>query len=250
MARLQPGENAKIDNINRLVSLVQTGSDKESNESLTALLDLFNPLLLKICTKWSNYFNDREHRIIQFGNLMADAQYWFYHYTKEVYDVNGKATYNKFIKDHIDQRIRYIYECEIKYHGKMLFPDPYKDAGDTSGILDDIVNKYSGRESDDIESDMIDGCICDAKTKLVDRIMFIIDSEIFNERERAVFKAIVCDQRTHEELGKEYGVSRTRITQILAKAKSKLYKQIEGDDVVWGLLDDADIDITNPKLGG
>lgn len=250
MARLQPGESAKIDNINRLVSLVQTGSNKESNESLKALLDLFSPLLLKICTKWSNYFNDREHHIIQFGDLMNDAQYWFYYYTKEVYDINGRAAYNKFIKDHIDQRIRYIYECEIKYYGKVLFPDPYKDTGDTNDILDDVVNKYSGRESDDIESDMVNECICCAKGRLVKRIMFIIESDIFNERERAIFKAILCEQRTHEELGKEYGISRTRITQILAKTKNKLYKQIEGDDVIWKLLDDADIDITNPKLGG
>lgn len=250
MARLLPGENQKIDNINELVRLVQQGNENESNESLTALLDLFNPLLLKLCSKWSNYFNDKEHRIKSFDELMCDCFYWFYHYTKNVYIIDGRATYNKFIKDHIDQRIRYIYECEIKYHKKMLFPDPYKDTDADSNVLDDVINKYTECVLDGLECGMIEHDKCGTRNGLANRILDLMKSDVFNDRERTIFIEVICNEKTHDQLGEQYGISRTRITQILAKTKDKLYKKMEGDASIWQLLDDADIDITNIKLMG
>ena len=247
MARLLPGENAKIDRINELVRLVQQGNDRESNEALSGLLDLFHPLLLKLCDKWSAYFNDKEHRLKSFQDLIVDCQYWFYHYTKFVYTIDGPATYNKFIKDHMDQRIRYIFESEIKYHSKLLFPDPHEDQN--SDVLEDVINKYStGTEVANPEYGLIDEDSSDAKRKLVKRLMELLDSDTFNDRERKIFIDVVCNGVTHEQLGVSYGISRTRITQIFAKTKDKLYKKIEADAMIWQLLDDADIDITNKKL--
>lgn len=250
MARLLPGENAKIDNINNLVYLVQNGNDKESNESLKALLDLFNPLLLKLCDKWSTYFNDKSHRLKSFDELMSDCIYWFYHYTKHIYIIDGRATYNKFIKDHIDQRIRYIYECEIKYHSKLLFPDPYKESNDNNNVLEDVINKYSEYSYNSPDNNIIDSDVYNAKNKLANRVLELMNTDLFNDRERTIFIEVVCNQITHEELSTRYGISRTRVTQIFAKTKDKLYKKIESDAMIWQLLDDADIDIVNPKLGG
>jgi len=255
MARLLPGENAKIDNINELVRLVQQGNKNESNESLTALLDLFNPLLLKLCDKWSNYFNDKDHHIKPFSDLMGDCIYWFYYYTKDIYTIDGRATYNKFIKDHIDQRIRYIYECEIKYYKKLLFPDPYKGSdmdnkvNDSSNGFDDVINKYcNSGPSNDIEHGIVENVVCGARGKLVNKILGLLECETFNDRERTIFVEIVCNGKTHEQMGEEFGISRTRVTQILAKIKDKLYKKMEECEEIWQLLDDADIDITNKKM--
>ena len=124
MARLQRGEDPKIDKINDLVAVAINGNSVESNDALTELLKMFKPMMIKVCTKWSNYFNDSAHSIISFGELLADAEYWFVHYTMHKYTINGDATYNKFIKDHIDQRIRYIYECQLRYYKRLVFPDP------------------------------------------------------------------------------------------------------------------------------
>lgn len=250
MARLLPGENAKIDAINELVRLVQQGTENESNESLQALLGLFNPLLLKLCDKWSCYFNDKSHKLKPFDELMGDCTYWFYYYTKHVYTIDGRATYNKFIKDHMDQRIRYIFENEIKYHSKLLFPDPYRDS-DGGDVLEDVINKYSDTTCDDSpECGIIDADSNDARHKLANRLLELMNSDTFNDRERTIFIEVICNQTTHEELGVQYGISRTRVTQIFAKTKDKLYKKMENDATIWQLLDDADISITNPKLMG
>lgn len=248
MARLLPGENSKIDNINELVRLVQQGNNEESNESLTALLDLFNPLLLKLCNKWSNYFNDKDHKIKSFDDIMSDCIYWFYYYTKNVYIIDGRATYNKFIKDHIDQRVRYIYECEIKYHKKMLFPDPYRDMDDDSNVLDDVISKYTECAHDGIECGMIEDGDIVARDRLANRLLCLMNTDAFNDRERSIFIDVICNQKTHDQLGEQYGISRTRITQIFAKTKDKLYKKIEDDAEIWQLLDDAGIIVCNPKL--
>lgn len=247
MARLLPGENAKIDRINELVRLVQQGTKEESNEALVGLLDLFHPLILRLCDKWSAYFNDKDHRLKPFQELIVDCQYWFYHYTKEVYDVNGPATYNKFIKDHMDQRVRYIFESEIKYQSRLLFPDPYEDQdGD---VLEDVINKYSsGTDDNNPEGDMVDSCGDDARHQLANRLLHLMNSDTFNDRERKIFIEVICNGVTHEQLGEQYNISRTRVTQIFAKVKEKLYKKMEGDALIWQLLDDAGITITNPKL--
>lgn len=247
MARLQPGENAHIDNINELVRLVQFGSKDESSGALEQLLDLFHPMLLGLYNKWSNYFNDKNHAMISFNHLMGECTYWFYHYTADKYIIDGPATYNKFIKDHMDQRIRYIYETEIKYNSKLLFPDPYSD-GDSGDALDNVINRYSSANITSPEVGLVDEVEADARIKLANRIRELMDCDTFNDRERAIFIDVVCNGITHEKLGERYGISRTRVTQILAKTKKKLYAKIEGDATVWELIDDAGIDITNPKL--
>lgn len=251
MARLQPGENAHIDNINHLVHLVKVGNADESSGALKELLDLFHPMLLGLYNKWSNYFGDKNHAIISFDFFIGECTYWFYHYTSDKYIVDGPATFNKFIKDHMDQRIRYIYETEIKYHSKLLFPDPYGD-GDDRDALDNVINKYSntvvaGPEVALIESIEAD-TEADAKSRIIGRIYELMDCDTFNERERTIFTDVVINGITHEDLGKRYCISRTRVTQILAKTKKKLYKKIEEDPLIWSLIGDANITITNPKL--
>ena len=249
MARLSSGENPKIDKINEYVRLVQQGNTDESNESLTTLLGLFKPLMLKLCKKWSDYFNNDNIKVKSFEDTMGECIYWFYHYTKSVYTIDGKATYNKFIKDHLDQRIRYIFECELKYHNKTLHPDSRDVENDnTSDIMDDIIYKYSSSTEVSVLEKIELSEYQSTKSKLFQQICDILNSELYNDRERDIFWSITCNQYTHEQLGEKYGISRTRVTQILAKIKEKLYKGIEDNATIWQLLDDADITITNPKL--
>lgn len=247
MARLMPGESPKIDMINEYVRLVQCGTDKESNESLSALLDLFRPLMIKLCKKWEDYFSNVDKPVKDFDELMGECTYWFYYYTKSVYIIDGRATYNKFIKDHMDQRIRYICEQEIKYYNNKLFPDPYGD-NDDMGVFDDVINRYTSAQTPDIIDDIIDKECEESNKILYNKVISLIQDKSFNDRERDIFISIVCKQQTHEQLGEKYGISRTRVTQILAKIKDKLYKQIDEDPEIWQMLDDANIDITNPKL--
>lgn len=251
MPRLQPGENTKIDKINALVADVQSGDIHVSEEGQESLLKMFHPLILKLCKKWSVYFNDDKHNIKPFDELVADAQYWFIHYTLHVYKPDGSATYNKFIKDHLDQRIRYIYECELKYYNRLIFPDPNKhsDNDNDDDNFDTVTNKYTTPDSayTGFEDDFIDECVSNSKVKLVRTILLLLDNEIFSDRERLIFKEILYHGFTHEAIGAKLGISRTRVTQILKKTKTKLYKLMEGNEQIWQLIDEADITIEEGK---
>ena len=248
MSRLQPGENPKIDKINALVADAKSDDGYKSEEGLKSLLELFHPLILKLCRKWSIYFNDEKHNIKPFDELVSDAQYWFIRYTKDIYDIDGSATYNKFIRDHLDQRIRYIYECEIKYYNRHIFPDPDKrDNDDDNDMFDDVVHNYSDEDEGDIENKFIEGQTTDSRSELVRTILSLLDDKTFSDRERLIFKEILYHGFTHEAMGAKLGISRTRITQILKKTKAKLYKLMEDNEQIWKLIGDADITIEDGK---
>jgi RNA polymerase sigma factor (sigma-70 family) len=247
MSRLQPGENSKIDKINALVADAKSSDTHKSEEGLTSLLELFHPLILKLCKKWSIYFNDDRHKLKSFDELVADAQYWFIIYTTKVYDINGSATYNKFIKDHLDQRIRYIYECEIKHFNRYIFPDPDKYSENNDDIFDDIVHNYSDDYIENVEDKFIDNQIDDSKSELAHTILELLDNKIFSDRERLIFKEILYHGFTHEAMGSKLGISRTRVTQILRKTKNKLYKLMEDNEQIWKLIEESDITIEDGK---
>lgn len=246
MARLQRGENEKIDMINDLVATVKSEKvdRKVYEESLSTLLKLFKPLMLKICKKWSDYFNDSSHDIIPFSQLVADAEYWFIQYTLFKYTIDGSATYNKFIKDHIDSRIRYIYECELRYRKRNIFPDPDKNS-DTDGgdMLESVIYNYaSSSHIPSIEDDIVDKMDASERYKLAHAILDIIDNSTdFTPREREIFKDIMFDGKTHSEVGIKLNISRTRVTQILKKIKTKLYRHMNNSQDIWDLVESTNI---------
>ena len=254
MARLQRGENSKIDEINDLVAIVKdkNSTSEAKNKSFEKLLEMFHPLILKTCDKWAKYFNDTSHKIKPFNELVADAEYWFVKYTIEKYTIDGDATYNKFIKDHIDQRIRYIYECEIKHYSKLIFPDPNKHQEDDSlDPLEIVVYNYSSdvARNSTIEDKLIDEIMSDTRNALATRIMDIVKkSTQFNEREKRIFREVICGGSTQDEMSKKLGISRTRVVQIIKKIKSKLRTEMENDNEFWELITQTDIDFDSNYL--
>lgn len=240
MARLLRGENDKIDRINDLVESIQLIQDKES---MTELLEMFHPMILAVCTKWSKYFNDEYHKLKPLNELISDAQLWFMQYTIYKYTIDGPATYNKFILDHISQRVRYIYECELKYYSENIFPDPNKNnEDDCEDMLETVAYKYKS-EHNNLEDDILDGIDHDNRTKLAHAILAMMDdTTIFNPREKTIFTEISYNGVTHEKMGEILDISRTRVSQILRKTKNKLYKLIEMDEEIWKLLNNTDIE--------
>lgn len=251
MARLQRGEDPKIDKINDLVAVAINGNSVESNDALTELLKMFKPMMIKVCTKWSNYFNDSAHSIISFGELLADAEYWFVHYTMHKYTINGDATYNKFIKDHIDQRIRYIYECQLRYYKRLVFPDPNRHAdGNEDDPFELVVHNYSSNvaSTESIEDTFAETDMMNKRADVAKRIMELVQSGNFNNRERRVFQEVMLEGCTQEEMGRRLGVSRIRVVQILRKVKYKLKVAMETDDKFWQLITQTDIKFDNNYL--
>lgn len=247
MARLKRGDNPKIDRINDLVAIFKCEDNpkEDRDAAITELLssDMFKPLILKTCKKWSDYFNDSQHLLKPWDELVADAEYWFIQYTLEKYTIDGEATYNKFIKDHIDQRVRYIYECQLKYYSNTIFPDPNKHQEDDGNSFDTVAYNYSSTISDDIlmEDDVIEDIAIGDRAELARRIMELAKSSCFNEREKKIFKEIMCNGITQDEMSKRLGISRTRVVQILKKIKYKLRIEMENDPEFWKLILRTDI---------
>lgn len=241
MARLERGEDEKIDKINDLVADVIYNN---SESSMCSLLEMFHPMILGVCKRWSTYFRDESHTIKPFDDLVSDAQLWFIKYTQSVYTIDGAATYNKFIKDHISQRVRYIYECELKYYKRHIFPDPDKNAENDCDTFDTVIHKYSSNVScNDVEGTIMNKIDVDSRNELAHTILSLLeDTSIFNPREKMIFTEIVYNGRTHEELGRELCISRTRVTHILKKIKVKLYKQMDDCQHLWDLIECTDID--------
>lgn len=246
MARLERGESEIIDRINDLVSTAKNCDDIcVRNSSIAELLQLFKPLILKLCKKWSEYFNDSKHNIKRFDELVADAEYWFMYYTLYKYDVDGSATFNTFIRNHLDQRIRYIYECELKYYNKHIFPDPDKRSDTEVDSFESVAYNYSSdmQYNSNMEDDIINGGEINNRAKLAYMIFNIVNSNgIFNERERVIFISIICNGETQNDVSKRLGISRTRITQLIKKIKSKLYKIMNSDEEIWEMVNKLDID--------
>lgn len=244
MPRLEKGQNEKIDRINDLVYNIQNG--KDVNDSMTELLSMFKPMILGMCKKWSEYFNDHRHNIKPFNELVVDSEYWFMIYVTEKYDVNGVATFNTFIKNHIDQRIRYIYETELKYYRRLIFPDPDKNDnisdGDKNEMLESVSYNYKSDHGDSVEDELIIRDTADTRYKLAHQILDLLNNDIFSQRDRMIFTEILFNGRTHEEISVELNVSRTRVTQILKKIKLRLYILMNNNQEIWDLVGDADMD--------
>lgn len=237
VARLVRGENEKIDLINDLVSLVKTGSSEDRKYAEGKLIEMFTPMILSVCKKWSMYFNDDKHVIKPWDNIVADASYWLIIYTRDKYIIDGSATYNTFIKNHIDQRVRYIYECELKYCTKVIFPDPDKHADSDSGdSLENVIYGYCSSISNDEVSmdDMLIDSESDNKVlEVYNTIMDKIDSDYFTDREKTIFKNCLIGDKTHQEIGAELGISRTRVSQIVGKLRKKICDMLDDNVKNW-----------------
>lgn len=247
MARLEAGVDPKIDRINELV---RNSYDKDN---MGELISTFKPMLISICSKWTAYFNScmPSHIKVKFGDLkpfnelMSDAEYWFIIYTREKYDVNGDATYNNFIKKHIDQRIRYICEREMGYYMKNTFPDPSHSENDdgNTDIFETVIYNYSSTVSDvsNTEDTIIEDIVSNSRSDLAKYIINIVNSGSFTDREKMIFNEVMCGGMTQEDMRKKLNVSRMRVMQIIKKIKIKLYRVMNGDQKVWDLINDTDI---------
>ena len=247
MARLQRGENPKMDHINDLVVIVKddNSSDREKIDAMSELLVMFKPMMIKVCDKWCKYFNDTAHKIVPFEDLLADANQWFIIYTKDKYTIDGDATYNKFITDHINQRVRYIYETHLRYWSRHILPDPIKNQeSESSDELETVIYNYSSEIANqtNMDDDYADRELAEFRANLAHRINELIEIGNYNEREKKLWNKVMIEGVTQEAMAKELGISRMRLVQILRKIRQKIKRDMENDTVFWELINKTDID--------
>jgi len=233
--RLSSGQNAKIDHINELVDRVQQLND---NSAMDSLLKLFHPLILKLCNTWARYFDDESHNLKPMDQLITDTQYWMWYYTKYKYIVNGPATYNNFIRKHLTQRIRFMFEQELKYRKNIIMPDPDKNdiSGSNRETFDDVIYNYSSMVvHDSIDDKLIEKEMEDYIKSVANNIISLVNNkQLFNSRELDIFNECIYNSKTHTDMARELGISRTRVSQMISKIKAKIRTNIsiEEDDVL------------------
>lgn len=247
MARLQRGEDPKIDYINDLVAIVKddSSSDKEVKDALSELLTMFKPMMIKVCDKWCKYFDDTQHKLVPFEDLLADANQWFIIYTKDKYTIDGDATYNKFITDHINQRVRYIYETHLRYWNRHILPDPIKNQESESfDELEMVIYNYSSEVASqtNMDDDYADRELAEFRANLAHRINELIEIGNYSEREKKIWNKVMIEGVTQEAMAKELGISRMRLVQLLRKIRQKIKRDMENDTVFWELINKTDID--------
>jgi DNA-directed RNA polymerase specialized sigma subunit len=79
----------------------------------------------------------------------------------------------------------------------------------------------------------------DARTEatLASAILFLLsDRRYFTQREERIFTECACNGRAHEAMGKELGISRTRVSQILTRTKDKLLDRMSLDTGIRRLI--------------
>ena len=136
---------------------------------------------------------------------------------------------------------------QVKHFNRYIFPDPDKYNENNDDIFDDLVHRYSDDYIGDVENDYINEQIANSRNELAHTILSLLDDKIFSNRERLIFKEILYNGLTHEVIGSRLGISRTRVTQILKKTKTKLYKLMEDNEQIWKLIGEADITIEDGK---
>ena len=106
-----------------------------------------------------------------------------------------------------------------------------------------VVYNYSHSVSDEVtmEDNIIEDISTEERAKLARRIIELVESGYFNEREKKIFKEIMCNGVTQDEMSKRLNISRTRVVQILKKIKYKLKIEMENDEEFWRLITQTDI---------
>ena len=79
------------------------------------------------------------------------------------------------------------------------------------------------------------------RAELANRIIKIVESGHFNEREKKIFMEIMYNGVTQDEMSKKLGISRTRVVQILRKIKYKLKVEMENDKEFWEIITQTDV---------
>jgi RNA polymerase sigma factor (sigma-70 family) len=116
------------------------------------------------------------------------------------------------------------------------------DDNDKNDMMEYVVYNYNSDHDNGFEDDYIDTIDKNCRIELAHRIVEIINSnQYFNDRERLIFTEILYNGKTQEEMGRELGISRTRVVQILRKIRSKLYTAMNDDKEIWDLIRQTDI---------
>jgi len=240
MTRLKRGECEKIDNINDAVVKVQSGDAVLEEEGMTFLLDIFKPLLLTICKKWSIKYNNGTV-IIGWNDILADIRYWMWHYTKFKYEIDGQATYNNFIQSHLDSRVRYIYQSKVKDNKRYQLMKEYDDMSNEE-TFETYTRRHPNVNNQSAYPTAEEEIINNERDKHIEGVLLAVKLAVNNmdlsERDEYILKSII-EGKAQTTTARELDISKQRIIQLTKKLKARLYDHIDNtvpdwEDVIYG----------------
>jgi len=240
MARLKRGEDPHIDAINDAVEIVKLNNkgDWAREKALGFLLETFEPMIIGIVDKWIKQYDVRQ-QLVTYDCLIVDAKSWFFTYLTEKYIIDGDATFNNFIKSHIDGRVRYLIQQEMKHYTKIILPDPIRNSAHEhygEDPLEMVINKYAKNNCDDasIDDELLNSIRLKGIDKMHATILSIVqDSRYLLPRDADFFIEHYFNNVSYTEIAKQNDVSRVRVSQIINRAKDKVFSELDGREGEW-----------------
>lgn len=166
--------------------------------TVTASVYISNPLR----------FVDREVRI--FVNSRKGLQYWDRNSFKEV----GYIAYCNGIRCYDDRKL-----CSLRSYLKNRIVNALRNHVKSESIR--VVNdSFSNMEAETPK--------CDLKLD-IERALSVL-----NERARDMMLQHLRDNRTLSEIGEQYGLSKSRVYQIVKESRAKVKRRLDGDSTDTG----------------
>ena len=194
-------QQEKIDLINKLVEDYKLRGDMKAGEQVIAM---FKPFLLKNCQKYDKLFPN----VHEWASIEQEAMVIF-HQLMDEYTIGGTAYFNVFIMKKLPFRLRYFFIKEIKHRTKNLCHG------------EDQFAQYNLQDYDTID------CMFDEAEDRENLMMIkeLIKSDLLNDREREMLM-LNMNGKSHDEIAKQYNISRSRVTKIIGNILKKIKKEI------------------------
>lgn len=195
-------QQEKIDLINKLVEDYKVRGD---NKACEQIIEMFKPFLLKNCKK----FNDLFPGVHEWETIECEAMMILYQLIDE-YTIGGTAYFNVFIMKKLPFRLRYFFIKEIKHRTRNLCHEEEQfmqyDTADVTLDLDVMFENVEDKQH-------------------LKMIKELVESDLLSDRDREML-ALNMNGKSHDEIAKQYGISRSRVTKIIGNILRKIKKEI------------------------
>ena len=201
----QVATQEQIDHINYLVEQYKIYGDGEACEEL---LQIFRPFILKHCKILNKLYSG----VFTWPDIEHQANLIFYDLVNE-YEIGGNAYFNVLIQRKFHFRLRYVFVKEIKHRTKNLCHN------------DEQFLQYNIVDDNSTETQIMDNLYNQDKERLK-IVAELLEGDLLTDREKHMLQLNIFDQMGHEEIGKIYGISRSRTTKIIRNSLNKLQREI------------------------
>lgn len=201
----QVATQEQIDHINALMLEYKTTGSKEASEEI---FTIFRPFIIKHCKELNMMYPG----VFAWADIVHQANIIFFDLMNE-YEIGGVAYFNVFIQRKFHFRLRYVFVKEIKHRIRNLCHN------------DEQLLQYNMIDDHDTERNVMDN-LYNQDIERLKIIAELMNDDLLTDREKHMIHLNIVEKKGHEEIGKIYGISRSRTTKVIRNALNKLQREV------------------------